>query len=136
MKKKKTRNERPKLSDLERQVMQIIWSLGKANSRQIKEVLDPERPLALNTIITVLKRLQTKDYIKEIPRIGRLKVYKPKVPREQVARRSLQSLLNGLYRGSAASMVAQLLKTENIKEDELEEIRRMLDENMDSRKKK
>mgnify|MGYP006288719147 CR=1 FL=1 len=135
MKKSQSDGKRPRLSELERQIMQIIWDKGKANSRQIKETFDEIRPLAINTILTVMRRLEKKNYIKEVPRIGRAKMYKPVVPREMVAKKSLRRLLEGLYRGSASSMVAQLLNTENIQEDELEGIRQMLDRKFKKKKR-
>ena len=54
------------LSSLERRVMQVIWEKNKATSKEIKKALEPTKQLALSTILTILSRLEKKQYIKEI----------------------------------------------------------------------
>ena len=122
------------LSDLEREVMSIIWEKGRASSREIKEVLEPKRPRALTTILTVLSRLRKKNYITEIPRLGRARIFKPLVPRERVATRRIRNVLKHFFSGSPSSLVSHLLDHESIDDSELLEIRRLLEEKMNKKR--
>ena len=124
-------NPQHTLSELEREVMSIIWEKKKVTSREIREALEPERPLALTTILTVISRLKKKKYILEVPSLGRSMVFKAAIPREKVAGNRLRGLLKQFFRGSPSSLVAHLLDSESISDDELKEIRGILEEKME-----
>lgn len=126
---KKTGNSsRPALSSLELDVMDVVWELGDCTSAQVIDTFTKKRPLAPTTIRTVLTNLRNKGYIKPIPTIGRGFMFRPTVQRESVARRSLRELLTSLFGNSPRQAIAYLLDDANVSEDELDEIRRMVDE--------
>lgn len=126
---KKTGNSsRPALSSLELDVMDVVWELGDCTSAQVIDTFTKKRPLAPTTIRTVLTNLRNKGYIKPIPTIGRGFMFRPTVQRESVARRSLRELLTSLFGNSPRQAIAYLLDDANVTEDELDEIRRMIDE--------
>lgn len=127
-KKRPSKQSRPALSSLELDVMDVVWELGDCTSAQVIEAFARKRPLAPTTIRTVLTNLRNKGYIKPIPTIGRGFMFRPTVPRESVARRSLKELLTSLFRNSPRQAIAYLLDDANVTEDELDEIRRMIDE--------
>lgn len=130
MTKKKTRSRRPPspLSPLELEVMDIVWELGDCTSAQVTDAFRQKRDLAPTTIRTVLTKLRNKGYIDPIPTIGRAFVFRPKVRRETVARRSLKNLIASLFQGSPHQAIAYLLEQTQIPDSELEEIRRKLKE--------
>lgn len=119
---------RPAMSSLELEVMDVVWELGDCTSAQVIDAFTKKRPLAPTTIRTVLTNLRTKGYIKPIPTIGRGFMFRPTVQRESVARRSLRELLTSLFGNSPRQAIAYLLDDANVSEDELDEIRRMVDE--------
>jgi predicted transcriptional regulator len=122
------------LSELEREVMTIIWQKGRASSREIKDALDASRPLALTTILTVLSRLRKKNYIAEVTRLGRAQVFKPLVPLEKVATKRIRGVLKHFFSGSPSSLVSHLLDHESMDDLELMEIRRLLEEKMNKKR--
>ncbi len=122
------------LSDLEREVMGVIWKYTKATSRQIKEDLDSRRPLALTTILTILTRLKKKQYIEEVPSTGRAMVFSALVPRESIQKKSIHGVLSRFFSGSPASLVSHLLHEEIVNDVKLIEIRKILDERMNQRR--
>ena len=126
--KRSARQSRPALSSLELEVMNAVWQLGDCTSAQVIEAFEKNRPLAPTTIRTVLTNLRNKGYIKPIPTIGRGFMFRPTVPRESVARRSLRELLTSLFGNSPRQAIAYLLDDANVTQDELDEIRRMIDE--------
>lgn len=126
--KRPSKRTRPAMSSLEMDVMDVVWELGDCTSAQVIDAFSRKRPLAPTTIRTVLTNLRNKGYIKPIPTIGRGFMFRPTVPRESVARRSLKELLTSLFRNSPRQAIAYLLDDANVTEDELDEIRRMIDE--------
>ena len=125
--KKKQGRSRPALSPLELDVMNVVWGLGDCTSSQVIGEFGRIRPLAPTTIRTVLANLRSKGYVKPIPTIGRGFRLRPTVPRESVARRSLQELLASLFHDSPRQAIAYMLDDVDIPDSELDEIRRMIE---------
>ena len=116
------------LSKLEREVMNIIWDKGKVTAKEIKYAIEETNPLALTTILTVLSRLLEKEFVKEVPSLGRSKVFQATVAREAVAFDSLKKVMKNFFKGSPAAMMSQLIKHEAVSRDEMDDIRRMLED--------
>ena len=63
-------------------------------------------------------------------RVGRSDVYRPLVTREQMARRSIRDVLNRFFAGSATAMISHLLDANDLSEDEMQAIRREVDQRL------
>ena len=124
---RKTPRERPALSPLELQVMDVVWGLGDCTSAQVIEAFAERRRLAPTTIRTVLTNLRRKGYVKPIPTIERGFKLRPVVPREAVARRSVRDLLQSLFADSPQRAVAYLIEDADISDAELDELSRLID---------
>jgi BlaI family penicillinase repressor len=116
------------LSRLEQEIMNVVWNLGECSSAEVIEVYTKKRELAKTTIRTVMANLLKKGYIEQVPSMERGYRYRPCVSRDAVAKRSLKQLVSGLFSGSPRQAIAHLLKDEGIDDGDLEEIRKMLDE--------
>jgi predicted transcriptional regulator len=116
-----------KLTPLEAIVMDCVWEAGEATVRQVRECIKPRRKLAYNTVLTVMRILREKGFLAS-EREGRMDVYRPLVEREQMGRRSLAEVMERFFSGSAAAVVSQLLESEDVDEDELQAIRREINE--------
>ena len=115
-----------KLTPLETLIMDCVWSLDRATVREVQERLEPEKPMAYNTVLTVMRILREKGFLGS-QREGRMDVYQPRVTRQQVARRSLRDLVDRFFAGSPTALVSQLLDSENLSAEEIEAIRREVD---------
>jgi len=115
-----------RLTPPETLVMDAVWALGEATVRQVHERLRPVRPLAYNTVLTEMRILRGKGFLRS-ERRGRLDVYTPRVSREQVGRRSLREVLQRFFAGSAAALVSHLIEAEDLDPEEVEAIRREVD---------
>lgn len=115
------------LTTLELEVMDVVWDLGDCTSAQVIAAFARKRPLAPTTIRTVMSALRRKGYIKPIPNIGRGFLFRPAIPRENVARQSLREMLGSLFHDSPRAAIAYLLEDERVSDEELDEIRRMID---------
>lgn len=117
---------RPALSELELEVMLVVWELGDCTSGDVIQAFGKRRALAASTLRNVLAKLRTKGYLKPVPTIGRGFLLRPTVQREAVAHSTLKTLLGSLFQGSPQQAIASLLDASSVTDDELDEIRRMI----------
>src|SRR5262245_20514994 len=132
--KKSQTSLRPDLSRLELAVMDVVWELGDCSSAEVIQAFQKIRPLAPTTIRTVLANLRKKNYIEPVPTIERGFRWKATVSRSAIARRSLRDVLKNLFRGSFQQAIACLLNDESVSDDEMQEIRRMIESRTNEKK--
>ncbi|MHC4405870.1 MAG: BlaI/MecI/CopY family transcriptional regulator [Planctomycetota bacterium] len=124
---KKKAGQRPELSRLELDIMDVVWELGDCSSAEVTQVFSRKRQLAPTTIRSVLANLRKKGYLKPIPTIERGFRMRATVKRDEVARSTLGDLVASLFGGSPGQAIFCLLEDEKLNEDDLEEIRRMIE---------
>ena len=123
----KRRKSRP-LTELELEIMNVIWDGGAARVEEIRATLENGgRPLALPSIRTMLGILMDKGYLSREPS-GRAHLYSPRVSREAAHKGILSDLLHRAFDGSALSMVATLLDARMVPKRDLYEVKRLLRE--------
>lgn len=103
--------ESKNLGELEAAVMSIIWDKGEASVQDVKDALEPTRPLAYTTIMTVMSRLSEKGMLNR-RKEGRAYLYTPADSQEKVAGSLLRALVRRFYDGAAVSAIAHLLESE------------------------
>jgi BlaI family penicillinase repressor len=109
------------LSDLEREVMNIIWSGGSATAADVQKSLADKRPLKDSTIRTVLLRLEEKGYVQHTVD-GRTFVYSCVDPPGSVAARAVQQIVDRFCHGSLESLLAGMVNDELVDIEELRQI--------------
>jgi BlaI family transcriptional regulator, penicillinase repressor len=114
------------LSDMELDVMGVVWDLGECTSAEIIAEYGKKRSLAETTIRTVLSNLRKKGFLELVPTVERTYVYRSAVSRESVARGSLRALVGRLFGGSPREAIAYLIEDEDWDESEFEAIRRIV----------
>jgi predicted transcriptional regulator len=113
------------LTQLELEIMQIVWKAGETTVNDISDSLrQTGHPLALPSIRTMLSILEDKGYVKR-RREGREHVYRAVVSGEQAQRRILKDIIERAFDGSASHLVAALVNGEMVSKGELEEARRL-----------
>ena len=126
MKKHNQSKEITQLGELESEVMSVVWEKGKATVQEVKDTLEPRRPLAYTTVMTVMTRLAEKGMLDRYKE-GRAHVYTPAASQERVSRSLLQSLVRRLYDGATVKAIAHLLETEEGVDDaELERLEELI----------
>ncbi|MCP4590851.1 MAG: BlaI/MecI/CopY family transcriptional regulator [bacterium] len=115
-----------KLTPLEAIIMDCVWGLSQATVRQVQDRLKPTRPMAYNTVLTMMGILREKGFLRS-RREGRADVYHPSVTRKQVGRSSLRELRDRFFAGSARGLVSELLDSERWSAEEIRAIRREVD---------
>jgi BlaI family penicillinase repressor len=117
----------PPLTGLELEVMLVVWELGECTSGDVIAAFRTKRELAPSTLRNVLAKLRAKGYVRPVPSIGRGFLLRPTVRRETVVRRTLKSILSSLFEGSPRQAIAYLLDDTRISDEELAEIRKLID---------
>ena len=114
------------LTDLEIDIMNIVWRLRRATVRQIVDSLRDHRPLAYTTVQTVLSILTQKGVVR-YTREGRAFVYTAIVKPEGVRREVIQAVVDKLFAGSSQSLVLHLIESDALTAEEAESLRNLLD---------
>lgn len=116
-------NEVKRLTPLESLIMDSLWTMPQSTVRQVQERLQASKPMAYNTVLTMMRILRDKGFL-ESEREGRTDVYRAVIGRKQVGKRSLNEVLNRFFEGSAEALVSQLLESPELDTEEIEAIRR------------
>jgi predicted transcriptional regulator len=120
-----------KFSRREREIMEALYKLGEATAAQIlEEIPDPPTYTAIRTHLTILER---KGHIRHRSE-GTRYVYQPLVAREQMGRRAVENLLRTYYDNSIEKVVAALLAREDVSQDELDRLARLIDKAKEERR--
>ena len=116
--------KRPKrLTPLEALIMDAVWDLAPATAREVMEHVTPTKPMAYNTVLTMMRILRDKGFLAS-SRNGRADIYRPLVSREQMGRRSISDVIERFFAGSPKALLSHLLATESLDPDEIRSIRR------------
>ena len=116
------------LGEAEFGVLKALWDKGPATVREVLEHLHGRgRRVAYTTVQTLLSRLEQKRYVTS-DKSDLAYVYRAKVTRERVIRSRLKALVSQLYDGAAGPLVLQLVRTERLKPEEIEELHKLIDE--------
>ena len=114
------------LGRVQLQIMQVLWSKGRATAREITDALAVSQPIAHSTVQTLLRGLEEKGAISHEME-GRTFVFFPLVEEDKFVQSATRDLIERVFGGSAGTLVAHLLKNENVSRNELDEIRKLID---------
>jgi predicted transcriptional regulator len=124
--KKKSDLEKP-LTEVELELMNAIWDLGECTVKDVQKGLPPGRDLAYTSVATVMKILEQKGALKS-SKTDRAHTYLPLVSRTEYEGLSLRHMAEHLFRGDPSSMVMRLLDDTKLSSNELQAIKKLLDE--------
>ena len=122
-----------RLTPLEILIMNVLWDESPAAVKQVQERLTAVKPMAYNTVLTIMRILRDKGFVVS-EREGRSDLYRPVVTREDMGRRSLGEVIDSFFSGSAEALVSQLLDGQSLSDEELAAIRAELDRTLERRK--
>jgi len=118
------------LTGLELKVMNLLWDKKKAFVKELILDWGEEPKPAYNTVSTVVRILQDKKYIGH-ESFGRSHQYHPLVTREAYQKRLVKNVLQNVFAGSVTSMISTLVDTEEITNQEIEDLRNMIDDHQE-----
>jgi len=117
----------PRPTDAELAILRVLWQRGPSTVRQVRDVINAERPTGYTTVLKVMQIMTEKGLVTR-DESQRTHVYQPRVPAEGTQRQLVADLLERAFEGSAEKLVMQALSTTKVSPEELTKIRSMLDE--------
>lgn len=122
------RRERPleRLTEVERELMSILWASGGATVRDVLDALPKDRPLAYTSVSTVLRILEQKGVV-ESRKAGARHVYLPLLSKAAYEEATLRDLVTAVFE-TPRSLVARLIDDESLTRDDLLQLKKLLDD--------
>jgi BlaI family penicillinase repressor len=106
------------LTDLQMDVMQVLWQQSEATVSQVHAALHDERQLAMTTVATLLSRLEKYGLLDHRTE-GRQYVYRPLVSQSEVRRSQLTDLIDQFFQGNPADLVYHLISEAEVDDEDL-----------------
>lgn len=100
----------PKLSKLELQIMEALWTHGASSVREVQERFPEKRRPAYTTVQTMIYRLEAKKVLRRVKKISNAHIFEAMVSRNAVQRRLIDELI-GLFDGRMQPVMAHLVET-------------------------
>jgi len=113
------------LTGQELEIMKIVWERESATVRDVYEVLLAKRKVAYTTVMTMMKILERKGYVRHRA-VGRAFVYESIVDRDAAARTALSQVVQRFFGGSPQALAVNLIEGDHLTEDELDELQRTI----------
>ena len=115
---------RPKLTRLELQILEALWTHGKASIREIQESFPEPRP-AYTTVQTTVYRLEGKKALRRVRKISNAHIFEAIVPRDLARHRLLDEILS-FFGGRAQPMMAELAEAGKLTLDDVRELEKTI----------
>ncbi|MHC4132254.1 MAG: BlaI/MecI/CopY family transcriptional regulator [Planctomycetota bacterium] len=122
------------LGHLQRAAMEIVWELGEASVHEVRNRMKREKKLAYTTVLTAMQKLEKAGWLQHKNK-GKVYIYFPTRSREEAGARSVRKFIERMFEGDAVLMFQHLMEEDKLKEEELVELRKMIDRKRKERKK-
>jgi predicted transcriptional regulator len=120
-------DRRHDLGESELEVLKTLWDSGPLTVRAVMNELHKRgRRVAYTTVLTFLTRLEQKGCVAS-DKSGQAYVYRPLITHSSVTQNRLKALLQQLYDGAAGPLVLQLVRSQELTRDEIEELQLLID---------
>jgi BlaI family transcriptional regulator, penicillinase repressor len=115
------------LTPQELAIMKVVWKLDSATVRDVYEHLRVRRAIAYTTVMTMMKILEEKGYLKRVL-ADRAYVYRPTKPRQQVVAAMVRDFVDRVFDGAAGGLLLHLAKDRRLSKDDRATIRRIIED--------
>ena len=105
--------------------MKEVWRLDKATVRDVYEALREKRSIAYTTVMTMMKILEDKGYLKKT-QVDRAYVYRPARPRQQVVGAMVRDFVDRVFDGAAGGLLLHLAKDGRLSREERQRIKLLI----------
>jgi predicted transcriptional regulator len=115
------------LTEAELRLMDVLWQRGPSTVQQVLEGLPKKSQLAYNSVLTTIRILEKKGYLKHI-KDGRAHVYRPLIERAEASRSEIRHLASRFFKDSHEMLVLNILEERGIDAEELNRLRQLLEQ--------
>jgi BlaI family penicillinase repressor len=115
------------LTEAELRLMDVLWQQGPSTVQQVLEALPKKSQLAYNSVLTTIRILEKKGYLRHI-KDGRAHVYRPLVERAEASRSEIRHLASRFFKNSHEMLVLNILQDHGVDAEELDRLQKLLQE--------
>jgi len=115
------------LTPQELAIMKVVWSMKRATVRQVYETLREKRVIAYTTVMTMMKILEDKGYLKKAM-VDRAHVYQPVKPRQQVIGAMVRDFLDRVFDGAPDRLLVHLAKDGGLTDKQKRIVNQLIEE--------
>ena len=115
------------LTEAELRLMDVLWQQGPSTVQQVLEALPGKSPLAYNSVLTTIRILEKKGYVRHI-KDGRAYIYRALVEREEASRSEIRHLAHRFFQNSHEMLVLNTLEERGVDAEELNRLRQLLEQ--------
>ena len=120
------------LTKAEEQVMQVLWNVGSGFANEIMAAFPEPKP-AYNTVLTIIRILEKKGFVKH-ETFCKANRYQPAISKEEYSQCFLGSVVERYFNNSYLDLVSVFAKKESFSLEELEELKKIINEAIDNEK--
>jgi BlaI family penicillinase repressor len=117
----------PRLSKLEMQIMEVLWTAGPSAIREVQESFGPKNRPAYTTVQTMVYRLEAKKALRRARKIGNAHIFEAVLSREAAQRRLVDEFLS-IFGGRMQPVMAQLIEAGNLSPKDVSDAEKLLRE--------
>ncbi|MFA5669078.1 MAG: BlaI/MecI/CopY family transcriptional regulator [Balneolaceae bacterium] len=115
------------LGETEMEILHHVWELGEATVANVQERILEDRKVAYTTVMTTMKNLNDKGFLK-YRKQGVTFVYSAAIKPEDVQFSLINNLVHKVFKGSPSALVQTLVKGENLNEDDINAIKKLIED--------
>ena len=109
------------LTELENEVMQVVWKAGPSSVEAVHQVVSRKRKLKETSVRTILRRLEQKGYLQHEEK-GRAYIYRAAETARNLAARAVRQIIDRLCKGSVEELVSGMVEAKVLSRDEMERL--------------
>lgn len=121
----KEKRDLPRPTEVELELLRVLWGKGAATVREMYEVVSQQRTLGYTSVLKMLQIMTEKGLV-ERTEAGKAHIYRAAASQEETQSQMLRDLSERLFAGSAAQLAMHALLMQPASAEELEEIRRII----------
>lgn len=123
----------PRPTEAELEILRVLWERGPSTVRQVHEALAAARATGYTTSLKLMQIMADKGLVTR-DESSRTHIYAPRVSQESTQRQLVTDLVDRAFGGSAADLVLRALSSHTASDEELREIRKLIDEEQEDRR--
>jgi len=122
------------LGRLQRAVLEIVWQLGQASVHQVRQQLCRHKKLAYTTVLSAMQKLEKAGWLRHRTE-GKSYIYLPTRSRQEAGAKSVRKFMERIFDGDALLMFQHLIHESNLSNQDIQELRKMINQKRKERKK-
>ena len=115
------------LTPQELAIMKVVWRLESATVREVYDRLRAERPLAYTTVMTMMRILEEKRFLRKTM-VERAHVYRPSKPRHQVIGAMVRDFVDRVFDGASDALLVHLARDNQLTDKQRQIVKRLIED--------